>query len=241
MTGTRPAVLVVVAGTGTDVGKTWLAARLLEHWRGAGLSVAARKPAQSFSPGEGPTDAEVLGGASGEEPTAVCPPARWYPVAMAPPMAAAALGRPGPSLAALVAELDWPAAAVDVGLVETAGGVRSPQADDGDVVDLVDAVAPDHVVLVADAGLGTINAVRLTVAALAPGPDHRHPDVVLNRYDPSSDLHRRNLAWLRDVDAMTVTALTPDGLGALAERLSSPAVQGTRTILPSLPPTAKRS
>ena len=66
-------------------------------------------------------------------------------------------------------------------------------------------------------------------------------DVVLNRYDPSSDLHRRNLAWLRHVDAMTVTALTPDGLVALAERLSSPAVQGTRTILPSLPPTAKRS
>ena len=42
MTGTRPGVLVVVAGTGTDVGKTWVAARLLEHWRRAGLSVAAR-------------------------------------------------------------------------------------------------------------------------------------------------------------------------------------------------------
>jgi dethiobiotin synthetase len=58
---------------------------------------------------------------------------------------------------------------VDVGLVETAGGVRSPQADDGDVLDLVAAIAPDHVILVADAGLGTINAVRLSVAALVHG------------------------------------------------------------------------
>jgi dethiobiotin synthetase len=231
----------VVAGTGTDVGKTWVAARLLEHWRRAGLSVAARKPAQSFSPGDGPTDAEVLGGASGEEPTVVCPPGRWYPVPMAPPMAAVALGLSGAALADLVAELDWPETAVDVGLVETAGGVRSPQAHDGDVIDLVTAVAPDHVVVVADAGLGTVNAVRLTVAALAPGPGHRLPDVVLNRYDPSSDLHRRNLAWLRDVDALTVTALTPAGLADLADRLASPAAQGTRTIFPSLPPAAKRS
>jgi dethiobiotin synthetase len=194
------------------------------------LSVAARKPAQSFSHGDGPTDAEVLGGASGEEPTAVCPPARWYPVAMAPPMAAAALGRPGPSLAALVAELDWPAAAVDVGLVETAGGVRSPQADDGDVLDLAAVVAPDHVLLVADAGLGTINAVRLSVGALTDGrrfggPPPPPPVVLLNRFDPGSDLHRRNLAWLRHTDALDVTAVTETGLAALADRLA-----GTVTV-----------
>ena len=78
MSGARPAVLVVVAGTGTDVGKTWVGARLLEAWRAAGISVAARKPAQSFTPGSGLTDAEVLGGASGEDPATVCPPARSY-------------------------------------------------------------------------------------------------------------------------------------------------------------------
>jgi hypothetical protein len=30
--------------------------------------------------------------------------------------------------------------------------------------------------------------------------------VVLNRFDPNNDLHRRNLAWLRDIDRLTVTA-----------------------------------
>ena len=53
--------------------------------------------------------------------------------------------------------------------METAGGVRSPLAgDDGDAVALAGSLMPDVVVLVADAGLGTINAVRLTVAALDP-------------------------------------------------------------------------
>ncbi len=239
MTGTRPAVIVLVAGTGTDVGKTWVSARLLEAWRRAGLSVAARKPAQSFAVGSGPTDAEVLAAASDEDPTTVCPPGRWYAVPLAPPMAAEVLGLSLPTVADLVGELAWPSPAVDVGLVETAGGVRSPQAADGDVLDMVSALAPDRVVLVADAGLGTINAVRLSMGALV---EHSIPVVALNRYDPSSDLHRRNLVWLRDVDAMTVTEVTEAGLVSLATGLAYPSTPGaTRTILPNLPPAAKRS
>jgi dethiobiotin synthetase len=144
-------------------------------------------------------------------------------------MADAALGLPGPTVSDLVA-FAWPAPAVDVGLVETAGGVRSPQADDGDVVDMVAAIAPDRIVLVADAGLGTINAVRLSMEALAgrsvEGRGHPAPDVVLNRYDPSSDLHRRNLAWLRDVDTIPASEVTAAGLAALAARLAPGAPAG---------------
>ena len=66
----------------------------------------------------------------------VCPPHRWYEVAMAPPMAAEALGRPpSPSPIWWTSCSGRPAErceGVDVGLVETAGGVRSPLAADGD-------------------------------------------------------------------------------------------------------------
>jgi dethiobiotin synthetase len=199
--------VVAVVGTGTDVGKTWVAARLLADLRAAGLRVAARKPAQSFGPGDDPTtlDASVLGAASGEPPESVCATHRWYEVAMAPPMAAEMLGRPAFSIGDLVAELRWPSDAVDVGLVETAGGVRSPLAADGDCLALCVALAPDMVVLVADAGLGTINAVRLTIDALHAVP--AVTVVVLNRFDSSSDLHVRNREWLQDRDALTVVAV----------------------------------
>jgi dethiobiotin synthetase len=195
-----PDRLLVVAGTGTEVGKTWVGARLAEAARAAGLTVAARKLAQSLDPGTGPTDAEVLAAATGERPDVVCPPHRTYEVAMAPFMAADALGRPPFTLADLVAEVAWPD--VDLGLLEPAGGVRSPMtADAGDTVDLVEAVRPDGVVLVADAGLGTINAVRLCLDALAGWP----VTVVLNRWD-GSDLHRRNREWLdANVAAPVVT------------------------------------
>ena len=199
----RPDRLVVVLGTATEVGKTWAACRLLEQLREAGRSVAARKPAQSFDPpGDeqlAPTDADLLAGASGAVATDVCPPHRWYPMALAPPMAADRLGRPAVRLADLVDELQWPVS-VAVGLVEAAGGVRSPIAHDGDGADLARSVAPDLVVLVADAGLGTIHAVRSSMDALAPLP----VVVLLNRYDGSDELHVANRDWLLQRDGFEV-------------------------------------
>ena len=199
--------MVAVVGTGTDVGKTWVAARILRDLRAAGLRIAARKPAQSFEPDDDPAtfDAAVLGAATGEPPEQVCPPHRWYEVAMAPPMAAEELGRSSFTIQDLESELRWPSETIDVGLVETAGGLRSPLAVDGDCLSLCEAVAPDAVVLVADAGLGTINAVRLTLHAL--GPLASVTVVVLNRFDAGSDLHQRNLEWLRGRDRLRVLAL----------------------------------
>jgi dethiobiotin synthetase len=187
---------VVVAGTGTAVGKTWAAAALA---RRLVPRVAVRKPVQSYD--ERPTDAEVLAEASGEAPTEVCVPHRSYELAVAPFMAAAQLGRPPFTLDELVAEMTWPDVAV--GLVEAAGGVRSPITSDGaDTVDLCDRLRPDLVVLVAEAGLGTLNAVRLCLDAL-----DAHPvTVLLNRFDPNDPLHVANRDWLAEhVAAPVVT------------------------------------
>jgi dethiobiotin synthetase len=201
----RPERIVLVCGTGTEVGKTWVCDRLLRELRGRDLSVAARKPAQAFDiDGEGvrlggATDAEVLGAASGEHPATVCHSFRSYHRAMAPPMAAEALGLPPFTVGDLVGEMVWPSAPVHVGVVEMAGGVRSPQAADGDTTDFVAALRPDVVVLVADAGLGTINSVRLSMDALATvtGPQPRIPVIViLDRFDGHHDIHRRNREWL---------------------------------------------
>jgi len=210
---TRPRHVVLVVGTGTEVGKTWVGAHLATALRDAGVSVAARKPAQSFdATDDQPTDAEVLGRATGEHPTVVCLPHRWYETPMAPFMAADALGRPPLLLDDLVRELVWPALPpADVGLVETAGGVRSPMTSDGaDAIDLAARLRPDLVILVADAGLGTLNAVRLCLAAL----DVAEVVVFLNRYAGGNDLHRRNREWLlKHLDAPVLCAV--DDLAAL--------------------------
>jgi dethiobiotin synthetase len=208
----RPACLVVVTGTATEVGKTWFAAATLAELRARGAAVAARKPVQSFEPGTGATDGQVLAAATGEDPEEVCPPHRSLAVPMAPPMAAAVLGAPRFTIADLTRELRWPRA-TDVGIVEGVGGPRSPLADDGDTVDLASALDPDVVLVVADAGLGAINAVRLAVAPFSG----RAVIAALNRFDGDDDLHCRNRTWLTDradVDVVTDP-------GALAVRLTT--------------------
>jgi dethiobiotin synthetase len=214
----RPEVVVVVVGTATEVGKTFVAAALLRGLRAEGVAVAARKPVQSFAPGDPSTDADVLAEASGDEPGAVCPRESSFPVPMAPPMAAELLGRPPFTVADLAAAVWWPEG-VAVGVVETAGGTRSPIADDGDSAALTRAVGPDLVLLVADAGLGTINAVRSSVHALTGLPSV----VLLNRFDPADDLHRRNRTWLDLRDGYEVVT----SIDAVADR-----VRALSTALP---------
>ena len=213
--GLRPSRLVVVAGTGTEVGKTWVAARILRDLRAVGLEVIARKPVQSFDPADALTDAHHLADATGEAPTDVCPRSRWYPAAMAPPMAARSLDRPPFSIEDLVAEIDWPFPAPDVALVESVGGVRSPIAEDGDTVTLVELLQPDLILLVADAELGTINSVTLSLEALDRGAHVARPIVVLNRFDPMDELHRRNRDWLTDRLDVEVLASVPAVLAAI--------------------------
>lgn len=215
MDDARPGSLVVVTGTGTGVGKTWVSAAVLRDLRASGARVAARKPAQSFDPGDRLTDAHVLAAATGEEHTTVCPTRRWYEVAMAPPMAADVLGRSPFTIADLASEVTWPEPTAEVGLVEAAGGVRSPLAADGDAVTLVEELQPDVVLVVADAGLGTINGTRLAMEALDRGSHVARLVVFLNRFDGTDALHRRNRRWLAERDDFDVLTTIP----ALAVRL----------------------
>jgi len=205
--------LVVVAGTGTEVGKTWFTARVIEHLRAAGATVGARKPAQSYDPDDPhPTDATVLAAATGEDPATVCGDTLSYPIPLAPPMAAEAMGRPVPTVADLASACAWPSPPPAVAFVELAGGVRSPMAADGDGVALTEALAPDLVLLVADAGLGTINSVRLTVAALGP---ERPILVALNRFHDNIPLHQRNLEWMAARDGLDVVTTPTDAAARL--------------------------
>ncbi len=206
---------MVVVGTGTDVGKTYVSAALLLASQQLGMTVAARKPVQSFDPKDETTDADVLGAASGEDPEVVCLPHRWYEVPYAPPMAADALNRPVMFHEDLLEELVWPYPRVSLGVVEMAGGVASPIAyDDADPVDFIRALEPDRVILVSDAALGTVNATRLSYRTLVSGlgaqEDQDRIVIVLNCFDSECELHQLNSNWLSIHDGLHLI-LSPIG------------------------------
>ena len=202
--------VIFVTGTGTEIGKTWVTARLLETAREQGSRWRASKPAQSFASGE-ETDAEVLASAGGQAAEEITPEHRWYAAALAPPMAAEKLGLEPFSIDQLASEISRTEDGVL--LVEGAGGPRSPLADDGDSTDLARALGAEQVLLVADAELGTINSSLLAAEAFDGCP----VTLFLNRYDDASELHRLNAEWLRENSGLEVFT----DIETLFERLQS--------------------
>ena len=210
-------IVVFVAGTGTEVGKTWAAAGLARLLRRSGRTVAACKPVQSYDPDDGgPTDAAVLAAATGQHPDAVCPPERTYAVPLAPPMAARKLGRPCPTLDEMAAGCRFDAA-VDVGLVEGVGGLYSPMATDGNNLELIERIGPDLVIVVASAALGGIHD---TLASTLPLSAYQRA-VFCNRFDPGTEVHVLNVRWLRDTGLEVATSL-PELSGIVAAATAPP-------------------
>lgn len=159
-----------VTATGTEIGKTHLSAALLAHWRAQGRDVAAFKPAMSgfADPRDADSDAARLLHASGravvEDAIAEIAPFRFR-AALAPDAAARAEGARlllGDILPKLQAFLEGDA---ERKLIEGAGGVMSPIAEDGLNIDLI-AAASAPVILLAGAYLGAISHALTAVEAL---------------------------------------------------------------------------
>ena len=127
----------------------------------AACAVAARKPVQSGEPGA-PTDADVLAAATGEDAGDGVPaaPHATAGVGAADGRRASSGCRRSPSPTSS-REIVWPPDRSTSGSSRASAGPARRSPPTATPSTSPHALAPDLVVLVADAGLGTINAVRL--------------------------------------------------------------------------------
>jgi dethiobiotin synthetase len=156
--------VLIVSGTGTDVGKT-VATAALAACAAPAARVAVVKPAQTGVPDGGAGDLAEVTRLSGVADTYEF--AR-YPDPLSPHHAALVSGRPALNFADTAQRIDDLGAQYDLVLVEGAGGLLVPfdNADRWTVIDLAHHLrAP--VVLVTQPGLGTLNHTALTVDRLA--------------------------------------------------------------------------
>src|SRR5512144_2923982 len=159
---------VFVTGNGTDVGKTFVTAKLIAELRAARRSVLALKPVASGFDAENvaATDTGVLLDALDlpATPANVDAVSPWrFAAPLSPDMAAARERRRVP-FTDLVEFCRAPRAA-DVVLIEGIGGVMVPLDDTHTVLDwIVELGAP--VLLVAGSYLGTLSHTLTAVAAL---------------------------------------------------------------------------
>ena len=197
---------VFVTGTDTGVGKTQVAAALLSLLADAGLCPAPFKPYESgcARPWR-PADALALRAAarSTDPLEAVC--VHRFRAPLAPGVAAARMGRAPafrPVLAAFRSFGDRPL------VVEGAGGLLVPLDRRREVIDLIEALVLP-VVLVARAGLGTLNHTGLSLRLLeSRGIPVRA--VVLSRGSPVRDPSvEDNAAWLAERHGVPVLGPVP--------------------------------
>lgn len=160
---------LLVTGTDTGVGKTWVTSLLIRQFRQRGLSTGAYKPAcsgvETNSAGESFwSDVEALRAACGNHPDEdlVCP--QRFQAAVAPNVAARLENRSVDDQL-LVRGADRWKSHVDWLLIEGAGGVFCPLSDHMTVMDLATTLRTPVIVVAANR-LGVINHTRLTVDAL---------------------------------------------------------------------------
>ncbi|WP_250300711.1 dethiobiotin synthase [Streptomyces sp. NBC_01387] len=202
--------ILVVTGTGTEIGKTVVTAAVAAAARGR--SVAVLKPAQTgLEPGEHGDVAEVARLAG---PVTAVELAR-YPDPLAPATAArraAAVPVDPRDVADAARKL---ATEHDLVLVEGAGGLLVRFDDTGGTLADAAVLMGAPVLIVAPAGLGTLNATALTAEALR-NRGLECPGVVIGSWpaDPGLDA-RCNLLDLPEAAGAPLLGVVPAGAGRL--------------------------
>jgi len=202
---------VLVTGTDTEVGKTVVTAAVAAAAGAAGLRVAVVKPAQtgidSADPGTG-TESDVdvvLRLAAPASARALA----TYPEPLSPLAAAQVAQLPPLALDTALDAVRADAAAYDLVLVEGAGGLLAPMGEGWTLADLaVNLGCP--ALVVARAGLGTLNHTALTLEALRRrGLPAR---VVIGAWPAVPELvHLSNLVAL----APDLAGVVPDGASGM--------------------------
>ncbi len=216
---TRPALFVT--GTDTDVGKTVITGAIGQWFHKFGLRVGVCKPVATGCTrqreGLVSEDAEFLASTceSRHPLDLICPQRYAEPLA---PAVAAERSRTPIEWQSIQAALETMQRDSDVMLVEGAGGILVPMDERHTMLDVARWLGVP-VLIVARAGLGTINHTLLTIAALnAAGVSVA--GVVINRYPAESPdvASETNPHMIERYSGVPVLAIVPES------RLSGPTI-----------------
>jgi dethiobiotin synthetase len=228
---TGPQAVLVITGTDTGVGKTVVAAAIAALAADAGQRVAVVKPVQTgVLDGEPGDMAEVvrLSGVSS------CHELARYTDPLAPATAARRAALPTIEVRTAARVVDELSRTHDLVLVEGAGGLLVHLDGDGGTVADLAAGLHAPVLVVAAAGLGTLNATALTTEALR-SRGLRCAGVVIGSWPAEPDLAAScNVADLPGYAQAPLLGALPAGAGeltraqflAVARRSLAPALGG---------------
>lgn len=206
-----------VTGTGTDVGKTYVTGLLVKGLQEAGVKAAyykaamsgnVRNPDGTLIPGDG-VQVQTMAGI-GQPVQTMCP--YVYEPPLSPHLAARLAGeeveleRVRQGFYALAKDYDYLT-------MEGSGGILCPITVTGQrelwLADIIRDLGLGCL-LVADAGLGTLNAIGLTAFYLRQTGIPLQ-GMILNHYDPENLMHRDNRQLCQQMTGVPVVACVREG------------------------------
>lgn len=206
---------IFITGTGTDVGKTYVSALIVKKLNDSGKSCAYYKAAMSGNvrdndgsliPGDALAVKEISGIA--QPIVEMCP--YVYESALSPHLASRIEGNPV-RLDAVKESFENIVGKYDYITVEGSGGILCPLSFDDEKLWLEDIIKALNLscLIIADAGLGTINSVVLTVRYMqSKGIPIK--GIIFNRFVKGNVLHEDNLKMCEYMTDVKVIACVAD-------------------------------
>lgn len=205
-----------ITGTGTDVGKTFVTGLIIKKLSEAGKKVAYYKAAMSGNdrgldgnliPGDALYVKNISGSAQSLEE--MCP--YIYEHAVSPHLASRIEGNPV-QMDIIKQGFDATCRKYDYITMEGSGGILCPLCFDEKNLQLEDIIKELNLscLIVADAGLGTINYVVLTIAYMK-SKNIPIKGIIFNHFHPGNILHEDNLKMCEYMTGVKVLACVKDG------------------------------
>lgn len=218
-----------ITGTGTDIGKTFVAGLILKKLKQNGINAAYykaamsgndRRPDGSLIPG----DAMHVKGVSGIEQSLeeMCP--YVYEHAVSPHLASRLEGNPV-QMDCVRKNFEAVCEKYEYVTMEGSGGILCPICFDEEKIQLPDVIKVCRLscLIIADAGLGTINDVGLT-AFYMKAQEIPLKGIIFNHFQPGNLMHEDNIKMCEYLTGAKVVACVKDGdtdLNISAELLKS--------------------
>lgn len=205
-----------ITGTGTDIGKTYVAGLLLKKLKDCGQNAAYYKAAMSGNERDEdgkliPGDAVFVKQTSGiaQPLDEMCP--YIYEHAYSPHLASRLEGNPV-KMSTVKEGFATVCGKYDYVVMEGSGGILCPIDFDHEKIQLEDVIRELDLpsLIVADAGLGTINEVVLTVEYMKARNLPVH-GIILNHFHPSDVMEEDNLRMCEAMTGIPVIACVKEG------------------------------
>ena len=207
---------IFITATGTDIGKTYISALIIKKMREAGFNCGYYKPVLS---GVEISDGKLIKSdcnyviETAKIPTSAddCVTYRWEE-AVSPHLAAQRAGE-RICINKILEDYQKASHKYDYLLVEGAGGITCPLIlSDKEKYLLKDLIKElgTNILIAADAGLGTINSILLTVE-YAKANGIKIEGIILNNYEPDNFMHQDNLKQVEYLTGIKVIATVERG------------------------------